>query len=262
MTTLRTMRLLALAVATGAAAAPAQQPDVRALLAARGLPPDLVTGVAAVATDAATRGLPTGPIADKALEGWAKRAPAERILTVVQAFTQRMGDAQVALRGAGVAAPPGDVIAAAADAMGRGMTPAQVGAVVRAGPSAAEAAPALHVAAVLSSQGMEMDQAVTVVSTAMRDGRPGDQILDMPSVMRAMQAQGMAPTEIGRQLMEGRGGPRRGGPGSIGPGGSGPGGPGGGMQRPGGNRGPGSGGNRPPGEMPPPPPPGGGRGPN
>jgi hypothetical protein len=108
-----------------------------------------------------------------------------------------------------------------------------------------------------------MDQAVSVVSAAMRDGRSTDQILNMPSAMRAMQAQGMAPTEIGRELMEG-GGPGHGGQGRGGPGVSLPGGhqgPGGGMQRPGGNRGHGgSGGNRPPGDMPPPPE--GGRGPN
>jgi hypothetical protein len=257
---LRSIGAVLLVLAGGAAAASAQQSDVRALLAARGLPADLVDGVAAVAADAAERGLPTSPIADKALEGWAKRAPAERILSVVQAFSTRMGDAQAALRGAGLAAPPGGVIAAAADAMGRGMSASQVSTVVRAGPGA-DAAPALHVAAALSSQGMGMDQAVTVVSAAIRDGRSSDQILEMPSAMRAMQAQGLPPTEIGRQLMEGGGrgpgGPGRGGPGSMGPGSGGPG-PGG-MQRPGGNRGPGSG-SRPPGELPPPP--GGGRGPN
>ncbi len=239
-----------LLLAAGATAAQAQT-DVRARLEARGLPPDLVSGVSAVATDAAARGLPAGPIADKALEGWAKRAPAERILAVVQAFTRRMGDAQGAVRGAGIDSPRGDVIAAAADAMGRGMTTAQVTTVVRAGPAGADAASALHVAAALSSQGMGMDQAVNVVAAAMRDGRSTDQILDMPSVMRTMQAQGMPVPEIGRQLMEGGGRPGQGGPGM---GGSGPMGP----RPPGaGNRpsGPGAG-MRPPGEL---PPPGGGK---
>jgi len=243
-----TMRMRAAAAAAflfafGAGAAQAQQ-EVRAQLAARGLPPTLVDGVSAMAADAAAHGLPTGPIADKALEGWAKRASAERILAVVQGFTVRMGEARTAVRSAGVTAPPGDVIAAAAEAMGRGMTGAQVGDVVRAGPAPADAAPALHVVTALAAQGMAMDQAVTVVATAMREGRPADQLLDMPSVMRAMQARGMGPAEVGRQLMQG---------GSEGPGGPGMG-PGPGGQRPpgAGNR---PGGMRPPGE----PPPGGGK---
>jgi len=261
MNTTRWLRCVgaALLVLAGSGEAAAAQQDVRSQLATRGLPPDLVNGVAAVATDAAARGLPTAPIADKALEGWAKHAPAARILTVVQAFTARMADAQVAVRSGGIASPPGEAIAAAADAMGRGMTGAQVTTVVRAGGPGADAAAALHVAAALSSQGMGMDQAVTVVSTAMRERRSSEQILDMPSVMRALQARGMTPTDIGRQLMEG--GQGHDGPGgrggSGGMDGQGPaGGSGGGHGGDGGGHGPG--GNRPP-DGPPPPPEGGHR---
>ena len=251
---MRTAAVAGLLFAIGAGVARAQQ-DVRAQLTARGLPADLADGVASVATDAAARGLPTGPIVDKALEGWAKRAPAPRILTVVQGFGARLGDAQLAVRTAGVATPPGDVIAAAAEAMGRGMTASQVEDVVRAGPSAASVAPALRVASALSAQGMQMSQAVIVVSSAVRDGRTSEQILDMPSAMRAMQAQGTPPADIGRQLMQG-GGPGRGGPGPGSGGGEGgmrgPGGgpgPGGGQRPPGGGHGPGN--MRPPGEVPP-----------
>jgi len=251
-----------LVLAASAAAATAQQPDVRAQLSARGLPPDLVNGVAAVATDAAARGLPTAPIADKALEGWAKRAPAPRILSVVEAFAGRMSDAQTAVRAAGAGAPSGDVIAAAAEAMGRGMTAGQVQDVVRAGPTAAAVAPALRVASALSAQGMQMSQAVTVVSAAVREHRSTEQILDMPSVMRAMQAGGTPPADIGRQLME-SGGPGRGGESGHGggPGVSGGNGPGGGpgQRPPGGEHGPGD--MRPPTE-PPPHTDGGGAGPH
>ncbi len=209
----------ALLAAAFAGAAEAQ--DVRAQLSSRGLPPELVDGIAAVALEAAGRGLPTGPIAEKALEGWAKRAAANRILIVVQSFSTRMGDAQTAMRSAGIATLPGPVIAAAAEAMGRGMSGSQVVDVVRAGPAGADAAPALHVAAALAAQGMAMDQAVSVVATAMRGGRDANEILDMPSVMRAMQARGMEMPEIGRQLMQGAGqrgtgmmGPRSGLPGA------------------------------------------------
>jgi hypothetical protein len=231
----------------GAAAIPVTAQDVRAQLQARGLPPDLVDAVAAVSLEAAGRGLPTGPLADKALEGWAKRAAVNRILIVVQSFSTRMGEAQTAVRAGGVQNPTGDVIAAAAEAIGRGMNGTQVSEMVRAGGSRADVAPALHVATALAAQGMGMDQAVIVVSAAMRQGRASDQLLDMPSLMRTMQSRGIAMPEIGRQLMQGTG--TSGGGGMVGPG------PGG--QRPGvGNRPAIPGGMRPPGEL---PPPGGGR---
>ena len=229
-------------------AARAQQADVRAQLSARGLPAGLVDQVAAVAADAAAHGLPVAPLADKALEGWAKRVPAPRIMGVLTQFAARMGEARDAVRAAGVPNPPGEVVSAAAEAMGRGMTPVQVGDVARAGgpagTTAADVAPSLRVASALSAQGMAMDQAVLVVSRAERDGRSVSEILDLPSAMRAYQAEGMAPPEIGRRMMQGGPGPGPGGP------------EGGGMA-------PGRSGGRPP--PPPggtrPPPPGAGRGP-
>jgi len=219
---------LAVLAALPVSAAYAQDGGVRAQLTARGLPADLVDGVAAVAADAAGRGLPTAPLADKALEGWAKRVPSARIVSVVQQFAGRMVEARDAVRTAGAAAPSGEVVAAAAEAMNRGMSAAQVGEVVRAAPASPSAAPGLRVAAALSAQGMAMEQAVTVVAGAMHDGRAVEQILDLPSVMRAMQARGMAPPEIGRQLLHGApGGAGMRGPGAglrpeAGPGGAGP----------------------------------------
>lgn len=189
-------------------AARAQQDDLRAQLTTRGPPAALVDGVVAVADAAAARGLPTAPLADKALEGWAKRVPSVRIVSVVQAFAGRMVEARDAVRTAGATAPWGDVVAAAAEAMNRGMSAAQVAEVVRTAPASPSAAPSLRVAAALSAQGMPMEQAVSVVARAMRDGRAVEAILDLPAVMRAMQARGMAPPEIGRQWLDGTpGGP-------------------------------------------------------
>ena len=228
----------------------AQQGDLRAQLMARGLPAELVDNVAAIATGAAARGLPTAPLADKALEGWAKRVPPARIVSVVRQFAGRMVEARDAVRTAGAAAPSGDMVAAAAEAMNRGMSAVQVGDVVRAAPASPSAAPSLRVAAALSAQGMQMEQAVSVVARAMHDGRAVEQILDLPSTMRAWQAQGMAPPEIGRRMLAGApGGPGMRGPGGLRPEG-GPGGTGSPAGRPVPPRiGPGAG--RPPTQMPP-----------
>lgn len=232
-------------------AARAQQGAVRAQLTARGLPSELVDGVAAVAADAAGRGLPTAPLADKALEGWAKRVPSARIVSVVRQFAGRMVEARDAVRTAGATAPSGEVVAAAAEAMNRGMSAAQVGDVVRAAPASPSAAPSLRVAAALSAQGMQLEQAVSVVARAMHDGRAVEQILDLPAVMRAMQARGMALPDIGRQLLDGApGGPGMRGPGlrpEGGPGGAGAGPRAGRPMPPHGGQGAG----RPPMQMPP-----------
>lgn len=190
------------------ALAVAQEADVRAQLHARGLPPELTGQVAAIAAEAAARGLPTGPLADKAIEGWSKHVPDARILGAVQALSARLGDAREAVRAAGLASPPGEVVAAAAEAMGRGIGQAQIGEVVRAAQAPAAAAPGLNVAAALVAEGIASEQAVAMVVDAMRAGRPIAQILDMPSVARAMQAQGMTPADVGREMMRG-GGPHQ-----------------------------------------------------
>jgi len=223
---------------------PAQ--DVRARLEARGLPADLVQQVTLIAADATAQGLPAAPLADKAIEGFAKQIPAPRIVAAVRQFSARMLDARSAVHDAGVAAPPGDMVTAAAEAMGRGFQASDVGRVVRAAPRAELAASGLTVAAALTAQGMTTPRAVEVVTSALKGGNSSAQILDLPSAARAMQSNGLSADEAGQQML--RGGPpgeggRSGGPGPNGgrPGG-GSGGDGGGPGLGGDGRGPGSGG--------------------
>ncbi len=189
------------ALAAAPAALVAQQGSVEARLAARGLPADLAQGVQRIAADAAGQGVPAGPLADKAIEGWAKHVPPERILSAVRLFAGRMADAGSAVKAAGFRTPPGDLIAAAAEAMGGGLNAEQVGRVVRAAGTAAEAAPGLSVAASLAAQGLGNKQAVTIVVDAMQHRRTMSQLLDLPSVARAMHDQGMSPGEIGDRLL-------------------------------------------------------------
>jgi len=198
------------------AALAAQGPDVQARLTERGLPPELVRRVVVVAQSAAARGLPASAVADRAIEGWAKRAPAARIVAVVEQYAARLGDARDAVGQAGIAAPPPEMIVAAAEALGRGLAPGQVGAVVHAARAPSAVAPGLSVATALAADGLAPDAAVDVVVAALHDGRSVEQILDMPSTARAMRAGGMEPGEVGRRMMRG------GGPGGERPGGVGP----------------------------------------
>ncbi len=185
-----------------AAPAAAQEADVRAQLAARGLPNDLAGQVAAVAAEAAARGVPTGPLVDKAIEGFSKHVAEARIIGAVRALSLRLADAREAVRAAGLASPTAEVVAAAAEAMGRGIGQGQIGAVVRVSPVLA-VAPGLSVAAALVAEGLGSEQAVAVVVDAMRAGRPVSQILDLPSTARAMESQGMSPADIGREMLHG-----------------------------------------------------------
>lgn len=197
------LTVLLLCVAPGALAA---QEGVRAQLEARGLPPELVGDVVAIAAEAAGQGVPSGPITNKAIEGWAKRVPPQRITAALRQFSSRMVQAQIAVRASGVADPPGVLVASAAEAMGRGFTREHVGAVVEAAPEPAAASHGLSVATALHAQGLETGQAVEVVTGAMQRGQPVTEILDMPSLARAMQAQGMTPGQVGERLMFGGGG--------------------------------------------------------
>lgn len=199
----------------------AQQGGVEARLTARGLPADLAREVQAIASSAAAQGVPAGPLADKAIEGWAKHVPPARIVTAVRLFAGRMAEAGGAVRAAGFQSPPGNVIAAAAEAMGGGLNAEEVRSVVRAAGTADAAAPGLSVAASLAAQGLGSKQAVTIVVDAMQHRRTLSQLLDLPSVARAMHEQGMSPGEIGERLLPrhgpddagGDGGDHRGGKG-------------------------------------------------
>ena len=206
---LRWLALAALAVVPAALAA--QEGNLQSRLAARGLPADLALEVQRIASDAAAQGVPAGPLADKAIEGWAKHVPPARIVSALRLFAGRMAEAGAAVRSAGIQNPPGSVIAAAAEAMGGGLKAEEIRSVVRAAGTAEEASPGLSVAASLAAQGLGTQQAVTIVVDAMTHRRPMSQLLDLPSVARSMHEQGMSPGEIGDRLLPHHGDDGRGG---------------------------------------------------
>jgi hypothetical protein len=182
-----------------------QQPDPVEQMRTRGLPESLVTEVAVVAADATAQGLPADPLVEKAIEGWAKRVPPDRIIGAIHQFRIRLQEARQALTGTGHPDPLGPVVAAAAEAMARGLGQEQVGVVVDAAPTPDAAGRGLKVAAALAAQGIGTEQAVGIVVRAMRRGQGDTDILDLPSVANAMRAQGMAPGQIGQRLMQGAG---------------------------------------------------------
>jgi hypothetical protein len=204
---MNTTRLLLVVVPVLLAPAPlpAQGVSIRARLEARGLPARLTDQVAAIAASASAQGVPQGPLADKAIEGWAKRVPEARIVEAVRMFASRMAVAVRAVRGGGLATPPGQVVAAAAEAMGGGLDADQVRTIVRAAPSPTAAGPGLSVVAALKAQGLASNQAVAIVVGAMHNHRPVADLLDLPSVARSMRDQGMTASEVGQHILDGSG---------------------------------------------------------
>ncbi|HTT67990.1 MAG TPA: hypothetical protein VMF70_08180 [Gemmatimonadales bacterium] len=202
-------RLRRSAIAAGLLLVPAvlaaQGAGIEGRLQTRGLPASLAHRVAVVATAAAARGVPDGPLADKAIEGWAKQVPPDRIVVAVQHFADQMASARTAVIDAGIESPPGPVIAAAAEAMRSGMRADQVRSVVQAAGEGAVAAPGLSVAAALSAQGLGSDQATKIVVGAMHSHRSMADLLDLPSVARVMHDQGMSPGDIEHRMMNGDG---------------------------------------------------------
>src|SRR3990170_5482823 len=98
-----------------------QQAELRQRLVDRGAAPEFAQQVVQVVAAARTSGLPVEPLADKAFEGLAKGYPAERILPVVQLLADRLRAGRTAALSAGLTQPSGRVVAAAAEALGRGM---------------------------------------------------------------------------------------------------------------------------------------------
>jgi hypothetical protein len=193
--------LLALPCSAGA-----QEPGLRTQLEARGLPADLVTEVETIAADATALGIPARPLADKAIEGWAKRVPPPRIAAVVRQYATQMARAREAVTSGGMGEPSAHLITAATQAMASGIDGGQVEATVRAAPGPEAAGPGLNVATALHAQGISAEQSVGVVVEAWRRGEPVSAILDMPSLARAMQAQGMSPAQVGQRMMQGMSG--------------------------------------------------------
>jgi hypothetical protein len=196
-----------------------------------------------VLASARKAGVPEDVLITKALEGAAKGVPGTRVVEALRSYSERLQRADRLLGGS--AGSP--ILVAAADALQKGVDPNAVGEVGRA--AGGDPLP-LVVLGDLRDAGVPVDQAVEVVRQALKQGRHGDQLLEVSAeVRRAIRAgkpPGQAAQEVGRALQgagapspmgkgQGNGGPR--GAKGGGPPGSGGGPPGSGGGPPGRPRG-------------------------
>lgn len=177
--------------------------STRQQLQSRGLSADIAAQISVVARQTGERGLPARAIVDKAIEGIHKRVPPPRIVAAVRDLSARLERARNDLRSGGVATPNGATITAAAEASAQGIARSDQVGIVRAAPSETSAASGLAVAAALVVQGLDPGTAARLVTTSYQNGRSAAQVLDLPAAARALQARGVAATDVGRQLLDG-----------------------------------------------------------
>jgi len=189
----------------GAAPLAAQAPDVRRELTQRGAPPEFVDAVLAQVAAAREAGLPVGPVADKALEGWAKHVAAPRVATALAQVRSRLAEGRDALVAAGQSVPSDAAVAGAADALAQGLTPEDVGVLVTTAPTPEAASAGLTVAASLRAQGLERRAAVRAVRDALSQGVGAAELYELPSAVADLTSRGMAAADLARRIMEGGG---------------------------------------------------------
>ncbi|HLB38188.1 MAG TPA: hypothetical protein VJL31_16570 [Gemmatimonadales bacterium] len=181
-----------------------QQADLRQRLVDRGAAPEFAQQVVQVVAAARTSGLPVEPLADKAFEGLAKGYPAERILPVVQLLADRLRAGRTAALSAGLTQPSGRVVAAAAEALGRGMERNEVVQLLQAAPGPDAASVGLTVAASLVAQGIASRDATHAVETAYHEGRSARELLELPSVTSSWFAEGVTLPEVVKRIHQGQ----------------------------------------------------------
>jgi len=197
------LRRLALALALAAVpVALAAQGDVADRLAGR-LPPEVARAVQDIASGVTARGLPTGRLFDKALEGGAKRVPAERVIAAVRALAGRLDQAAAALRAGGIAAPGADAVEGGADALNAGLGPEQVRELASLSRSPYDPALTLRVAAELAALGVGPDQTVQLLRNVIKAGGTPSEVLDLPAKVASGIAHGATPPQAAQGLARG-----------------------------------------------------------
>jgi hypothetical protein len=205
----KTILALVLLLALGSSPSGAQQ---RARERAREtLPLEVFQGIEVLAAEAARAGIPQGPLFKKALEGMAKRVPANRLLPAVNMYAGRLRQA----RGAFGEGADEALVVAGADALQRGVNPEALGR-LREGmePGARQgrgpSPMAVLVLADLIESGVPPDQALGVLREAMRQRARDRQMLGLTGQVRHLMNQGQSPQQaaeqIRRALGRGRGG--------------------------------------------------------
>lgn len=162
------------------------------------LPQQAALALQQTVADALSRGLPTEPLVDKALEGVAKSVAADVILAVVRQRFELLVRADAALR------PYGPVraaeVTAAADVMQRGISDELVTR-VRSGAITGEPVDlALNTLADLLERGVPVEVAFEMLSSWRQRGAHAEELRQMPAAVERLVGEGATPGAAGRAI--------------------------------------------------------------
>lgn len=189
--TYRLLAAIGLILCLGAARAEAQ--DAARLQRARAaLPASAAARFDRILQGAAARGLPTGPLVDKTLEGEAKQVPADRILDVVALLANNLGRARALLLESGAA--DADDVTAAADALRRGVSDGSVRA-LRAQQRGRPFALPVETLADLVQQGVPGDKALGMLAAWNRRGADQTELRELPAAIERLIRNGTLPAQ-------------------------------------------------------------------
>ncbi|HXO85873.1 MAG TPA: hypothetical protein VN803_10175 [Gemmatimonadales bacterium] len=177
-----------------------QQQSIADRLAGR-VPPDIAALATELATDAAGRGLPIDPIIQKAIEGSAKRVPAERVGAAMRLVVTQLDAAAGGLRDGNAALSADTVaIAAGAFALTAGLSGRDIATLARSGSPPAEVIVGLRVAGTLVALGVPASETMTLVTGTLQAGRPAGELLALPGRVQAEVAKGVTPAQAAAGL--------------------------------------------------------------
>ncbi|HYU09678.1 MAG TPA: hypothetical protein VEK77_09890 [Gemmatimonadales bacterium] len=165
------------------------------------VPPDVGAVVESLATSAAARGLPLGPLIQKAIEGSAKGIASERVIAAVGLVAMQLDTAAAALRAGGIISDT-LAIAAGAFAINAGMDARDITNLILrgGGQTAVNVRLELNVAGTLVAMGVPSAEAANLVSASLQSGRPATDLLLLPSRVQGEMARGATPAQAAAGL--------------------------------------------------------------
>jgi hypothetical protein len=185
----------------------AQVQETSRARAQEALPETVFQSLDALANELGEEGIPADPVFNKALEGLAKRVPADRILPAVNRYAGQLRTAKNAFGTLGT----GPLLVAGADALQRGVEADLLRRLGRPEEDTPGPSPmAVLVLADLVEAGVPADRALNVLRQAMRLRAGEQQMLGISGRVRQLMRQGQSPQDaaeqVRRSLQRGRGG--------------------------------------------------------
>lgn len=178
---------------------PEEQIDARTQ-ARQVLSPEVFAQVQAEATALEVSGIDPAVLYRKALEGAAKRVPADRLVPGVLQYAERLRTARTAfLSGApDIVRVETPLVVAGADALQRGVPPELLG---RLGDDGAARTPlSVLVLADLVETGIGNDLALTLVREAVQTRTQNQRMLEIPAEVRQLLRQGRSPADVAEEM--------------------------------------------------------------